>query len=207
MNDKPLKLGDMMVSGAPPAKLIKAAAVIAEALHPNFERLSLRSRDSCVLSSLAVRDFLFKIGFRSAEVVPVVFVIRADQDGKELHSLGIGDPYDKGVDAAGRWSGHMVARLPDEGFLIDTTLFQAARPQWPALPGMVLLPLAPSGQPVFGLSRISGFEMTADDGRAVVGMWLEQPRNKRWRGAPDTGKRRREPVVGALVERFGSWSN
>ena len=30
VNEKPVKLGDMMVSGAPPAKLIKAAAVIAE---------------------------------------------------------------------------------------------------------------------------------------------------------------------------------
>lgn len=51
MNDKPLKLGDMMVSGAPSAKLIKTAAVIAEALHPSFERLSLRSRVSMTVES------------------------------------------------------------------------------------------------------------------------------------------------------------
>jgi len=207
MSKLPITFGDMLVSGSPPAKLIKAAAVIADTMHPEFERYDLNSKGACVLSSLAVRDFLFKIGFRSAEVVPVVFVIRAFKDGDLLHSLGIGDPSGKDKDLPGRWSGHMITRLPHEGFLLDTTLYQAARPQWPELPGMVLAPLAYVVEPVFGLDVIAGFHKKTDDARHLDGLWLEQPKNKGWRGAKDTLRRRRAPIVEAMIKRFGNWTD
>jgi hypothetical protein len=58
-----MQLGDMIVSGEFPPKLVKALAVIANTLHPAFDRQPWLgapgwSKRSCVLASLACRGFL-----------------------------------------------------------------------------------------------------------------------------------------------------
>lgn len=206
MDSNTIRLGDLLVAGDPPAKLIKAAAAISQIMHRAYEERSLSSKTSCVLSSLTVRDFLFRIGFKNAEVESVVFALRAEQDGAELHSLGIGSLNGRGVDQPGRWNGHMVAVLSGE-WLIDTTLYQAVRPQWPELPGMVLCPLVKADTRFYDLDLMAGFTITPDEKRSVRGMWLHQPLNKRWRDAPDASRRRRQPIVGELVKGFGDWGN
>lgn len=213
-----LVLGDMQVVGeqAPPAKLTKALAVIADSLHPLFDMVPAlkpgKSKESCVLCSLAIRDFLFRIGFRDAEVVPVLMYLHAqrDSDGEILHTLGIGDPDHNTArvqrEANSRnWAGHMVVALPKTGWLIDATLYQARRPQWDGLSGMIAVQMNVDRQTDFwGLYPIAHL-VERDAGKTVTALWLDQPKNKFWRGGGDSIRRRREAVVGALVDRFGPW--
>lgn len=214
-----IPLGDMHVVGMPPAKLVKALAVIAKHLHPAYRALPWikngHSEHACILSSLTVREFLFRIGFHDVELAPVLFAIRAFRGDEQLHSLGVGDPDPRehnkvGKDSPG-WPGHLVVKLPKAGWLIDTTLFQARRPQWPDLPGMLAVPLAESSHPdheTYGLFPLSGLLGQNDDGTQVDILWLNQPKNKWWRQAPDgRDKRRRRPVVNFLVEQFGEWKD
>lgn len=212
-----MKFGDMQIVGEPSAKLIKALAVIAFKLHKHFndEKWGIdpgKSKRSCVLSSLATRDFLFKIGFRDAELTPVFLLIGAkDKDGNDIHSLGIGRVDMKEVrqnsNAGTGWSGHMVVSIPSEGFIVDTTLFQAQRDAWPDLPGMMAVPLMRDEEPFWGLYPIAGLGAEGDDGRNVSMIWLDQPENNLWKRAPDNSKRRRENVVAKLVKDFGVWKD
>lgn len=214
-----LKLGDLRVVGneMPPAKLLKALAVIADSLHPLFDMVPAletgKSKRSCVLVSLAIRDFLFRVGFRDAEVVPVLMYLHARrEDGEVLHTLGIGDPDHnvaraQSVDGKRKhWAGHMVVRLPKIGWLIDGTLYQAHRPQyWSDLPGMMAVQMQTDhGTEFFGLYPIAAL-IEKDDDKIVTALWLDQPRNKFWRDGGDSIRRRREAVVDALVEQFGAW--
>ena len=189
--------------------------MIAADLHPAFNRVPRivkdKSRRSCVLSSLAVRDFLWKIGFRDAKVEPVFLIVRAyAEDGSEIHSVGAGDfaaipaqaPHHHVVDTRMDWSGHMVVVVA--GWLIDVTLYQASRPQWPELPGMAAAPLVMEDRG--GMVLVSGSKAKRDDGSEVFLSWWQQPHNTRWRDGGDAKERwRREPVVKALVQRFGKW--
>lgn len=220
----PIAFPDMLIAGAEPeavpAKFVKAMATVAMTLHQSFDAQSWipegKSKESCILASLAVRDFLWKKGFSEASVVPVYIVIRAtDVEGNELHSLGCGDhsamPWTKPtdpVDTDRRWSGHAVVLLPKLGWLVDTTLFQAKRPQWPGLPGMMAVPIYREARPfVDGLAQLGGVTaVNRDNGSSVEVLWLAQPTNKRWRTAPDANPHRRAPVVKKLVEQFGNWS-
>jgi hypothetical protein len=216
------RLGDMMVVGQPDAKLVKALAVIADGLH-QFYAMALwmkpnHSKVSCILSSLTVRDFLFKIGITDAEVAPVMFAIQANQGETCLHTLGIGDPdwrearaeAAKGKEAGG-WKGHLVVKLPRHGYLIDTTLYQAKRKHWSDLPGMLAVPIVPyeEGGMFYGLPPLTGMIIDDDEaGTTLQILWLDQRRNKFWRAAPDgKDKRRRQAVIGALVEKFGTWKD
>jgi hypothetical protein len=205
-----IELGDMAILAPPPAKLAKALAVVAKYLHPEFARQPWianadKSKESCVLSSLAVRDFLRAIGYRDARVRPVAFIVRAERNGAEIHSAGIGVP-EGGDDRHehGQWNGHLVATIPSLGWLIDTTLYQIKRPAWPDLPGMVALPVgrkAPAA--VYGLREITGASMVepADNYRCDL-LWLANPRNTRYREGGDAEPYRREPVVAAMVKQF-----
>ena len=203
-------LGDLLVIGTPPAKLWKALAVIAEGLHPGFEadpRIKPGiSKNSCVLTSLTVRDFLRGIGFVNARVAPVSTIMWATERGKELHSLGIGDPEDA-RDIDGHWTGHMVVLV--SGHLIDTTLYHTRRPAWPDLPGMIAVPLAPKEKERRqwkGLDILTGTEITDPERDYIFSVgWFDNPRNTRWRGGGDTERERRKPVVTKLIERFGGW--
>lgn len=214
------RLGDMMVVGMPVPKLVKALAVLAEGLHQYYELVPAmkpgHSKISCILCSLTARDFLFRIGFTDAEVTPVMFAIRAHKGEQFLHSLGIGDPdlklsrreVEKGKRATG-WPGHLVVKLPRQGYLIDLTLYQAFRQHWPELTGMMAVPLIESGPDdrFYGMPPISGLMIEEGD-RTVDILWLDQPKNKFWRDAPDAmSKRRRVAVVDALVQMFGKWED
>lgn len=204
-------LGEMEILGEPPAKLLKALAVIAARLHPSFDALPWIkpgiSKSSCVLCSLAVRDFLFRIGFTDAEVAPVLMAVRAFRDGKELHTLGIGTTdLREAATAKVKWPGHLIVRLPTTGYLIDTTLYQARRQHWQHLAGMMAAPLATEvDDRPFGLRPIVGLSLTAPDKAEVEMWWLDQPGNKFWRRGGDAGPRRRLDVVNSMVREFGTW--
>jgi hypothetical protein len=55
-------------------------------------------------------------------------VMRSERGGEELWSLAIGVPGDP--DQLDKFNGHAAVIVPSEGILIDTTLYQAIRPQW-----------------------------------------------------------------------------
>lgn len=218
---EPLALGDMSVlPGHYPAKLLKALAVIADSLHPTFARQPWiknpdKSKESCVLASLAVRDFLRAIGF-AADVRPVMLIIRAFEGDRELHSAGIGVP-DRifaerypDLHLEGRWNGHLVAMLPRARIVIDTTLYEiATRKAWAdIMPPM----LAVQHEKIDKRDQIGRFIVIAGtvaracDGRKLVLTWLDRPDNTSWqRKGHDADRWRRKAVVAALVERFGTW--
>jgi hypothetical protein len=218
----PLTLGDLvLVPGHYPAKLLKALAVIADRLHAEYAAESWivspdKSKESCVLASLTVRDFLLGVGFK-AEVRSVTVVMNAiDAAGQELHSAGIGAP-DRFfarrhvLDQPGRWNGHLVVTLPRERVLIDTTLFPIKeRPAWAdLLTGMMAVPLGPGGkiERLYGLPIITGCTVTEDtDGRQLTIAWLDR-RNVSWRKGGDSKPDRRRRVVGTLIEKFGTWQD
>ncbi|WP_315922436.1 hypothetical protein [Mesorhizobium sp. SP-1A] len=202
-----MQLGDMLVGGEPRPKLLKALAVVAEHLHQLYNEqgrfIKDISKQSCVLCSLTVRDFLFKIGFHDAEVRPVLVAIRAFKGEEELHSLGIGNPDLRAKSDPKRWQGHMIVHLPSDRFVIDTTLYQAARPQWEQLPSMMVTPIN-RGHQGWGLESLASVRAELHDSTLIV-QWFDQPKNKSWKNGPDALKGRREAVVAALVERFGKW--
>jgi hypothetical protein len=206
-----MMLGDLyVIAPYPPAKLIKALAVIADALHPAFDlRPDIKpfySRHACVLSSLTVRDFLVRIGF-DAIVRPVATVIWSERDGKMAHSLGIGAPHDKRA-IKDNWKGHMVVTVAtsDGEFLIDTTLYPARRPQWRELPGMMALPLSSERVRAWWNLDVIASASYGPEGADALISWFDNPRNKSWQHGPDgRDPFRRMPVVEALVERFGVW--
>ena len=199
-------LGDVQ-----PPKLWKALAVIADTLHPAFAAQPWiahadKSKESCVLCTLAVRDFLHKIGFADAEARSVVVVMKAWQGEKELHSLGIGVPGTPRVDD-GRWVGHLVVWLPSSKTLIDTTLYPTIRPQWKDMPPMIAVRCDEQDHCRYrGLRHVASLSMTDDEhvGYEYGITWLDHPR-KSWRKGGDAEPWRRAVVVAAMVEKFGEW--
>jgi hypothetical protein len=204
-----MQLGDLLINdadGRPPLNLMKAMAVIAEWLHPTFDVYYEDgvSLDSCILVSAVVRDFLFRIGFKDAEVRSVSFFIERRKGEEVTHQLVIGKPGDP--DANGKWNGHMVAFLPKTGWLIDCTLFQAQRRHWETLPGMVATPIHDYDMSVSGRKVITGFA-AKQDADVIRGMWTDTSENNRWRTAPDLirggrRERHRRAVADRLVHYF-----
>lgn len=213
-----ITLGDMEVIERPAdPKFIKALAVIASAMHPAYDALLPmpgKSKESCVLCSLTARDFLWSVGFKDAKVTTVYLMLWAvDAEGNEVHSAGVGDHLAQRVpsrvplpvETQGRWNGHMVVEVPSAGYIIDTTLFPMNRPQWPLLPGMVAAPIEPAGALTsYGLEHISTVASNQGNGNVLRAGWLREP-NPSWRGAPDTRRELREPVVKRLRQTFGIW--
>lgn len=206
-----LGLGDLMLMGTPPAKLLKALAVIASELHPAFDALPGItpgiSRRSCVLCSLTVRDFLQRIGI-AAVAAPVVAVLAATEKGQTLHTAGIGVPGQ--VPRPRNWNGHMIVVVPEAEYLIDTTLYQINRPAWSDLPGMVATPIIKQMQPghgrMWGLDVLTSIQMTeAERDYEFQLTWLANPRNNAWRNGPDARRDLRRPAVAKLAHTFGSW--
>lgn len=200
-----IPLDDMqvfVVEQPPPAKLVKALAVIAANLHPLFAVEGLASKTQCILCALAVRDFLQDIGFRDARVLSVAVILKVIRNDRQLHSLGIGVP-DNPQKIPNKWNGHLVTVLPKSRWLIDTTLYQAQRPQWDELAGMVAAPMLSTAlrKP---MHMIAGL-MIEDGQRRVSGAWFSRPSNGGWINAPDTINARRAPVVAGLASAFGGW--
>lgn len=223
-----LRLGDMVVEQRPPAKLIKALAVIATHLHQAYDRerwiVPGKSRHSCVLVSLTVRDFLWKVGFKDAKVVPCYLLVRLyDSDDRDLWSVGVGDhervekalvgrkfpPVQLRDEPGGGWAGHAVTAVPSAGYFIDATLYQSQRDKWwPNLPGMAALRLDPEPQEVFpGMPALGGFISRQPEGRRAYAAWISQPWNTGWKHGPDAERLRRFAVVNFLRKAFGQWSD
>lgn len=155
-----------------------------------------------MLSSLTVRDFLFHAGFRDAEALPVKALMRAEQDAKQLHVVGVGFS-SATSDQKDRWAGHMAVVVPSLNYLIDTTLFSAKRPQWDFLPGMLAVPIAQDDEEKrhFDLKAITGFRVSVPDKDYEFRIvWLDDRQNTLWKRTPDTSKRRRERVVSRMLD-------
>lgn len=199
-----IQIGDMMITGAPEPRLLEALSVIADLLHPAYDHMAAvekgKSKRSCVLCSLTVRDFLFRAGFRDAEVRPVATVIMEVKADDVLgHTLGIGGRNQ--ADKPGHWPGHMVVHVA--GFVIDTTLYQAQRPVWHELPGMIAVPFTTGGEPIWNMPSIAHGTLDTSDGREIGLFYLDDPKNKKWRDGPDASPRLRKPVVDFLLEQSG----
>lgn len=202
------RIGDMRVLGQPLPRLGRALAAIAADLHDGFERderlVPGISRNSCVLCSLAVRDFLNQIGIE-AEAVAVKTIIRAYQDREELHSTGVGFQGPQLNNDPIRWPGHMVVIA--DGYLIDTTLYPVVdRPAWRGeITPMIAIPLYPFDRnaPKF-MDRhvLAGFE-GRDGGYTLACGWLDDRENMSWQEGPDAkDPDRRATVVRSLRELF-----
>jgi len=198
------QFNDMTVMGAPSPKLRNALEIIANHLHQDFAKASWishkdKSKESCILCSLTVREFLARIGFVDAQVRPVCLYLSAHKDGRLVKELLVGDPADK-RDLHSRWAGHMVVVIPSAGYLIDTTLYQAMRPQWKSATGMVATPLIAINRTMSSLTAISGGSWTESEGYKVTALWLDNPTNKSWRRRPDARMRNwRIPVVNKMI--------
>jgi hypothetical protein len=204
-----MQLGDLLINdadGRPPLNLMKAMAVIAEWLHPTFDVYYRDgdSLDSCILVAAVLRDFLFRVGFKDAEVRSVAFIIERRKGEEIVHNLAIGNPGTP--DSHARWNGHMVVVLPKTGWLIDATLYQAKRGFWEFLPGMVATPMHDFKRTVRGRKVLTAF-LSKDDDDVIQGTWLDTPENNRWRTAPAIIKggpreRARRAVADRLVHYF-----
>lgn len=198
-----------LVVDVPPVRLLKPLAVIGRYLHEYFDRepwivSTDWSKHSCILCALTVRDYLRRLGF-AARVRPVCVIMGATQDGRQLHSLGIGQPGDP--PRQNGWPGHLVTEC--EGILIDTTLYPARREHWPRLPGMTAVPIKRITDPEaqrFGLWPIAGLNMTNDDPGYDFSLgWFDNPDNRSWLAAPDAKAARRANVVNQLAAATKPW--
>jgi hypothetical protein len=207
------QLGDMLVVGEFSPKMMKALAVIAAKLHPAYDALDNikkwpatrgNSKESCLFSSLAVREFLVGIGFADATVQPCTLFMRSERDGVELHSLGIGVPGDP--DQPDKFNGHVAVIVPSENILIDTTLYQAIREQWQgAVSGMMAVRLdLNSHYRLHELKQIAGMVFKAvGEPVSFEIAWGDRP-DINWRREPDAtdpqSLQRRRRVAKALRE-------
>lgn len=204
-------LGELAVLCEPPAKMWKALAAISLRAHPAYDECSGfppgSSRDKCRFMSLAVRDFLVEIGYRDATVRTCFLYIAAnDLQGNELWSVGLGAPGQQPVPE--KFNGHAVCTVPSQQLLIDTTIYQAVRPQWcGTVGGMAAIKYhAPwQNQLIHGCPSIAGCECELPDRRVMV-MWLDRP-ELNWKREIDFKQKneRRRYVTKALREAFGEW--
>jgi hypothetical protein len=209
----PRQLGDLTVFNDQPAKMWKALAAIAARAHPAYDECSGfapgTSHDKCLFMSLAVRDFLVRIGFGDATVRGCFLWINADDlQGKLIWSVGIGAP-DQAPEP-GKLNGHVVCTVPSRKLLIDTTAYQAIRPHWSeTVTGMAAIEYhAPcQDQVAYGRPSIAGAEIELPD-RRVMMMWLDRP-ELQWKRSEDFRVRsqRRRDVTEAMVQAFGEWAD
>lgn len=219
MNENFIQNGDLVAPNFLPDDLKLPLQIIASHLHQSFDAWGAngmakfvmapgKSKESCILCSATVRDFMYRIGFRDATMRAVVFWIDAfNEEDKAVRALGIGNP-DGPQHADGRWDGHMVVTTGD--WLIDTTLYQATpRSHWPDFPPMMAAPTVKPGRGEwFGLPLVAAggaqFDPADHDGAVRIQYgWLDQPSNDSWRDAPDFKQKfRRERVVDHLVRLY-----
>jgi hypothetical protein len=211
-----IKLGDMAVlcePGALPAKVWKALAVVAAELHPAYDKVSGlppgKSKELCLFTSLAVRDFLVQIGFRDATVRGCALYVYADDlKGKQIWSVGIGVPDQEPIE--GKFNGHAVCTIPSLNLLIDTTIYQAQRPQYFGdLPGMMAAQYyAPQHAGLMKLYRLPIFAnaVARDEVRELNVIWLDRP-DLPWKKSEDFRVRnnRRIAVTKAMLAAFGEF--
>lgn len=206
-------LGDLTVLDPPltTPKMWKALAVISTHLHPAYDALPDTvpgySKETCMFTSLCVRDFLVAIGFADATGRSVALLIRSDDNatGEEIHSVGIG--VRNQLPKEGKFNGHFVVTVPSLNLLIDTTMYQAQRPAWGgALPSMVAMEydIDQTRERIWDCSPIAGRDVRLSD-RTLTMIWLDRP-EIRWKRDTDFKRNdRRRAITRALVEAFGEW--
>jgi len=203
----------------PSPRLETALAAISAYLHPACDVVYPPgySKGGCILCSHIVRDFLSGVGF-IAKVMPVGLVIWATERGVELHSICVGMPALTAPDAIRPerrgWDGHMVVLVHDGGstpLLIDTTLGQARRPQWPELPTMIASDTIAAGErhkfTLSGHGALAGCDHhdPLRDYKLHI-RWFATPRNDVWKGTPDSVRTDKSGIVAALKRTFEGWS-
>jgi hypothetical protein len=203
-------------------KLVKAAAALAHIhdLYDQTRRLKDpgRSKVSCILCALTCQDFLRRIGFTDAQVMPVYTLVRAYRDEVDVWSVGVGDHSEVAKHLVGHpvpkgpgWNGHLVTVVPSANAFLDLTAFQLQRAEWwPSLPGMFVAAIdGPdiATEPFPGMRTLGCVSGMEDDGTKVIAAWLMQPWNRSWKQAPDAHREQRRDVVAALAELFGKWRN
>lgn len=208
-----IQLGDLLVIGEWPTRMIRALAVIADTTHRAYDAFVAShpagaraggSKDACLFTSLAVREFLVAIGYQDATARSCACYMRANGlDGKDIWSIGIGKPNE--VPIPDKFNGHAVVTIPSLKLLIDTTLYPAIRPQFgDALRGMIALPFHdpdPTSD-VYGRKRFAGAEVQLTD-RIFEIIWTDRPEIK-WKQTIDFVRTpRRRAVTRALIEQFG----
>jgi len=205
-----IQLGDMTVIGNWPGKIMKALAVIADTAHPAYDKFPGApkggSKEACLFTSLAIRDFFVAIGHTDATAHGCACYIRATGlDGKDVWSVGIGKPNE--FSKEGKFNGHAVCTVPSLKLMIDATLYPAIRPQWNgAISGMIAVPYGPpmTDQSFFDRYPFAGAEVYAE-GRRVNIIWTDRP-ELRWKRSIDFERTpRRRAVTRALIEQFGDW--
>jgi hypothetical protein len=193
-----------------PGPLLAALGIIGTELHEAFDRQPwLRepgySKQSCLLASLTVADFLRELGYADANVRSVAAVMKGELEGRMVHSLGIGVVPDGKQAPPGRFDGHIVTVVPSARLLIDTTLHQAIRPQWRGLlTGMMAVQygVPRSGARMFGLAPFAGAKIDDGAGFVMEVVWLDRRDNKGWRKGGDNEEWRRVAVLAALRDRL-----
>lgn len=184
----------MVVQGSPSPVLRDALAVAAQ-IHSVFDRHADKgtSATSCVHASLALADFLSRLGIE-AEALPVAVVIRAMQDGKQTHLHRVGSAaYER---PRGKWNGHMI--VVADRFLIDPTFRQFNAAGLNGLPDMLALPSS-EGQ-LLGLRLLGRFGASLKPGHVYNVAWIHTPENTGWQAWDDRQKQgiRKAVVTGLL---------
>lgn len=164
-----------------------------------------QSKETCLFTSLTIRDFLVEIGFKDATVRGCGFYITA----VNLWSLGLGTPGQP--DTPDKFNGHAVVIVPSLKLMIDSTLYQAQRPQWNgALSGMMAIPYHRPDQKLqlFNRPVIAGYELSNDEGVVVSMVWIDRP-ELQWKKSQDFRVRnaRRRHVTLELVKAYTNKSN
>jgi hypothetical protein len=176
-------------------------AAVAVRLHQSYDETGIAppggSKDKCLFTSLAVRDFLVQIGYRDATVRGCALMVYADDKlGQQIWSIGIGVRGQPEIE--GKLNGHAVVTVPSLKLLIDTTVYQAQRKYWPDLPGMMALPYyEPHESGLFSAVNHEG------DDRIIHMGWQDRPELP-WRKSEDFRFRnsRRIACTKAMLEAF-----
>lgn len=194
------RFSDLVVFGDPSSVLLSALKIIGNDMHTLLSKHKdpkdqITSKERCVLASLTCRDFLLELGIE-AEVSPCSLRISAiDKSGKPFRHLFLGDP--ESPDAKDPLPGHMVVLA--DGFLVDTTIYQAIRPEWKMVPPMIAIPIQRLPTEVDGMSPLASFS-GEEEGNNIFAVWLDRPELD-WEDAPDAAASLREAVVQELISR------
>jgi len=187
----------MMTIGNPSPPLAGALAFLGDRLHPTIEEKTKceigYSWGACILSSLVARDVLRGLGF-TADEAPVIFRIRKRCGDRLNKELFIGDPSHS--NAPRMWNAHMVVLV--ESLLVDFTLAQAWRWEWPHLPRMLAATVCKDGGSLDG--KFPRLLQLGDDPDEVEASWFHHPAKTDWKAVPDARPRFRKGAVRKLVK-------
>lgn len=204
-----------------PVRLRLAVDILAATLRPAINAIhgvDPLGLGRCIMVSLAARDLLRAVGYAQARAAPCSVVAenaaaqvwarraadcsdierarlaREYRDAHGAHTVWIG----QSDDPAGQigWPGHLVTLV--DGYLVDLTLDQAARPH-------KHLPLVPMAVPLAApreVIRAQSGDLLARMREEVCGAmvsWYAAPENTGYLGTRAALSSRRRPVVESLV--------